>query len=95
MHLDGIKQIEQTQPFDFLSQIRDASAFNFQGSMCIVVPEGNGRGTHALQNEHTGAVHGAVLLSDSARSSVLYMYNCCPELQGPSKCPMAGSLALR
>lgn len=55
MLLDSIKQIELTQPFDFFSQVRDASAFNFQASMCIVVPEENCRGTHALQNEHTGA----------------------------------------
>lgn len=92
MHLDSVKQIELTQPFDFLGLIRDPTAFNYQSSMCIVVGW-SGHRTNALHNKCSRAyVHSAVFLLDSARS-VLYVYNCCLELQGLSKCPMAISLA--
>lgn len=91
MHLDSVKQIELTQLFDFPGLIRDSTAFNYQSSMCIVVGW-NGHGTNALHNECSSAyVPSAVFLLDSA--SVLYVYNCCLELQGLSKCPMAISLA--
>lgn len=89
MLLDSIKQIELTQLFDFFGQERDASA-----SVGIVVQGGTVVG-HMCSRMSTQVHSSTVLWSDSARSSALYVYNSCPELQGPSKCPMAGSLALR
>lgn len=93
MHLDSVKQIELTQPFDFPGLIRNSTPFNYQSSMCVVIGW-NGHGTNTLRNERSAYVHNAVFSLDGT-ASVLYVYNSCLELQGLSKCPMASSLDLQ